>query len=210
MSTDPVAEKQAKRFLILKTIYDMTGGQVMTRFVLKSVGEKLGLDKRDAWMEMAFLRDKGLIRFKNLSGDITRAGIEEVEAKLSHPEKPTTHFPAGNLIYVENMVGSQIQQGTVGSHQTQTNQFPDISTLQSFIVDIREALPRLEVSNEDRLLAASEAARIETQVAAPAPNFKIVRQSVDIIRDLLIGAGGSLIAVGILAKYPHIFSWITP
>jgi len=188
----------------------MTGGRVMTPFEVDSVHERLGLDRRETHMEMMYLRDKELIRLRNQLGDITQPGIDEVEAKLTEPDRRSDNFPAVNAIYIQNMFGSQIQQGTVGSQQTQTNQIPDIATLRSFIADFRAALPKLEVSDDDRRLGESEVARLETQAVAQAPNVKIVRQSMEILRDLLIGAGGSLIAVGILTKYPHLFAWITP
>jgi len=46
---------------------------------------------------------------------ITHNGIKENENAIRHPDEQTKYFPTVNIIYVEHMEGSQIQQGTIQS-----------------------------------------------------------------------------------------------
>lgn len=197
---DSIQERQAKRFLILKTIYDLAGGQMMTPFVVDSIGEQLGLERREAFAEMVFLREKGLIRLRNMYGDITRQGIEEVERKLAAPEQPTAHFPAGNLIYVQNMIGSQIQQASHGSSQTQTVTL-DLGAVRELVDKYADALPDLPLSDDSKAEASAEIATIRAQIESIRPKDVVIRECLKTLRNLLEGIVANVIAAKLLLKF---------
>ena len=107
---------------------------------------------------------------------------------------------AGQGIYVENMIGSAIQQGA--SHSPITIHFDAKSA--DFRALIQDKIPSLGLDRRSADHLNSDALTIEAQITSPVPKKSIIVECMSSIRTILEGAAGSALAVGVLheiAKY---------
>ena len=115
-----IEDMKKKRFAFLHTFYEKTGGGDRRNigYTIGDIGEKLGFTPEEAEKIAWYLHDEGLIEILTLDLHIriTQAGIHEIEEAVSHPDKPTDHFPK-NVIHIETMLGSQIVQASPGATQ---------------------------------------------------------------------------------------------
>jgi len=97
-----------------------------------------------------------------------------------------------NIIHVETMQHSMIQQGTVSSSQGQIASALDVAALAALIHEIRSA--DLLLSGTDRSILNGDLETIEAQLRRPHPTLVIVRESLRSARAALEGAGAALLA----------------
>ncbi|WP_449439714.1 AbiTii domain-containing protein [Pseudomonas migulae] len=108
---------------------------------------------------------------------------------------PKEKMAAGNVYYntnIENMTGSQFQQGTTGSTQSYT-QTADLSGISAFVEKLLPAIG--ELSNPtDRDQLQSDLETIRSQLKAPAPKTGMIRECLSSIKTVLEGTAGNLTA----------------
>jgi hypothetical protein len=114
-----IQDMQRKRFQFLKKLYEITGADESVYVSPSKLRDELGFADAEIDRICEFLSSEGLIGFDILdSVCIEHKGISEVEIAVSKPNQPTLYFPPIiNYIYIEQMTGSQIQQGTAQSFQ---------------------------------------------------------------------------------------------
>jgi hypothetical protein len=195
---DTIAERTAKRFRFLKYLYERTGGSETEIVPDVEAMRGSGLSKHDFDLVCDYLLKEGLIDGTLDAVCITHAGVVEVEAALSQPDKPTEHFPV-NIIHIERMSDSQIQQGTAGSTQSGSFASLDLAAVAEFLRELRTQLPHLGLTGDDEAVAQSDIATIETQLSSPRPKVEIIKESLRSIRSIAEGTAGSLAASGIIA-----------
>lgn len=208
-----INQRQAARLLVLKTIYEASGGSLSTSVSGQDLLDKLGMPDQELGDACTFLADKRLIdETRTLWGhytpflvNITRRGIEEIERSIQAPKEPTQYFPAASsIVYIEgNVVGSPIQSGSPGARQeVATNiSIPDI---RDFISELKKATPELDIPDEQKSELEAEISTLEAQVNSPKPKKQIIRESLHSVRAILEGAGGALAATGLLDILSHI------
>jgi hypothetical protein len=214
MTMTNIEQSQAARLLVLKTIHEATNGSLINSVTGQDLLNQLGMTDEELGDACAFLEDKGLIRSHRLawahhtpySMNITRRGIEEIEQSLQTPSEPTRHLPAAtSVIYIRdsNLFGSPIQSGSPGATQKVTSDIsiPDIS---DFISKLKLAEPQLDIPDEQRGVLKADIATIEAQVKSPKPKRQTITESLHSIRAILEGAGGALVATGLLDTLQHL------
>ena len=138
---------------------------------------------------------------------ITHAGVLEVEAALSEPQKPTEHFPAVyNILHVGTMSGSAIQQGTQHSSQAVSFQQNQVDEVREFLNSLKRDFPQLGLAPEQNADVEADIATVEAQLRSTRPKGTIIKESLHSIRNILEGATGSLLASGILAELGRLSS----
>lgn len=202
-----INERRTQRFQFLLKAYEITGGNELHFINGHAIGEELGFGGQDAQLVMQYLVGEGRIEYRTIGGgiSITHFGVLEVEKALSDPDRPTEYFPAVvNIVNVEHMTSSQIQQGTAQNSQS-LNVTPDeVGQMGSFILAVIQKLDDLHLE-EDRLAEIrAEIATIEAQLASSRPKRGIIVESGRTIRSVLEGGIGSLAAAGLLQLLPQI------
>jgi len=112
--------------------------------------------------------------------------------------------PIVNIANIEQMIGSQLQQGTRDSIQEGTFEITNHEQLSDFIELLKSKLPELEISADDKSEIEADVATIEVQMKSNRPKTGIVRDSLQSIKRILEGASGAVIATGLL-KYLSAF-----
>lgn len=108
---------------------------------------------------------------------------------------PKEKMAASNISYsinIENMTGSQLQQGTTGSTQTYA-QSADFSGISAFVEKLLPAIG--ELSNPtDRDQLQSDLETIRSQLKAPTPKTGMIRECLNSVKTVLEGAAGNVAA----------------
>ncbi len=208
-------EKRERRLQFMNQLYDLTDGSSEPIVDMFDLGLKLGWDRSAVGSVAEYLEGEGLIKYMELGGgiSITHQGVVEVEEALGRPDRPTEHFPpAGNVIHIGSMVGSQIVQGspeaTVNSHIIDASvQGPALDLVR----ELRETvLPDLILEDDDRSELAVELQTAELQLALPKPKARRVQEALGRVAEILTTAsvvGGSTVQ---LAQYGERLHQILP
>lgn len=204
MDLDKITELRAKRFKFLEALYEITGGDNGTIVFGFELGEELGFDEIETSRIAEYLRNQGLIEFMtgNLGVSITHYGVIEVEDAVSKPSEPTKYFPAVNIIKIESMVNSQIQQNVENSTQNWSINQGNLEELQSFINELKAALPSMNLKPDDLKEVNADTTTIEAQLSSSRPKPGIINESLKSIKNILEGAAGSILASSFLEKIP--------
>jgi hypothetical protein len=200
MANARIQEQNRKRFDLLRHLYETSQGDRYSIVNLFELAEELGIDREEAHPIADYLAGEGLLKFQTLGGGIaiTHAGIVQMERALSEPDEPTDFFPPVNVIYVESMSHSQIQQATTAS--TQIYSFPEdkLGALDDFIQELRGRIPELEL-NEDKVAELeAEISTLQAQSKSPSPKQRIIGEAISSIRVILENAAGTAVAALLL------------
>ena len=191
-----------KRFQFIHRLYEISGGDEYYEVNKCDIGKELNFSKEEIDTITQYLLGEGLIRYTQFGGfiAITHEGVIEVEKALSEPDQPSHYFPPVNIINIQHMEGSQIQQGTIESIQQGTFEIANQKQLLEFIELLKDKLPELEISVDDKSEVEADVATIEAQIKSNRPKSGIIKQSLLSIKRVLEGASGAVIATGLL-KY---------
>jgi hypothetical protein len=190
-------ERTPQRLCILKYLYSTTQGSESKQLPDAQVIQDLGLSSDDFKSLRAYLFHEGLVQGTMRTIGLTHAGVVEVEAALTQPDKPTEHFPV-NIIHIEQMSHSQIQQGAISSTQSGTFMPLDLAAVAEFVRGLEDLLPQLGLTGDDDAVARSDIATIETQLSSPRPKVEFIKESLRSIKNIAEGAAGSVAASGIV------------
>lgn len=206
---DMITKKRTDRFRFLHRLYERTNGDYHVLEDMFEVGEDVGLSRDETGRVMQYLDGEGLATHRAIGGvvAITHSGAIEVEQALSKPETPTHYFPpVVNILHVQSMVGSQIQQGTHGSTQSQTQSISqsDLTAIQDLLVKLQQSLGTLGLTSDALAEAQSEIQTIEAQIRSSKPKPVILRESLRTLRNLVEGVASNALAAGILPLFAPI------
>lgn len=179
------------RFKFLHKVYEAVQGRIGYTLDGWEVGRVLGFEKDYSTSIYYYLKDEGLVEpmGAGIRLGITHWGIKEVEAALEMPDKPTEHFlPIANFIHVETMSGGAIQQGTNHSIINQTVSGSSLNELRAFIETLKEELPKLNLSKEQREEIEADIQTIEQQSKSPKPKTEIIKYGLLSIKTVVEGA----------------------
>ncbi|EOG7777818.1 hypothetical protein N5C69_19065 [Pseudomonas aeruginosa] len=141
----------------------------------------------------------------NFALDLEQQGIIGDGMTFSKDEKQAASHISYN-VNIENMHGSQVQQGTSHSNQV-INSAVDLEALSTLIEQL--VLVTTQIPDpKARAQFSSDLQTIEAQIAAPSPRPSILRECLQSARSILEGAGGNIAAeqlpalVAMLASLP--------
>lgn len=194
------------RFLFMETLYQYTQGDRHKFTDLDAIAASLGLTRDHVIPAANYLEDEGLIKFMSDQGHIalTHAGVKEVEQALSDPKKPTTHFPPFNLIHIEHMTQSQIQQGTVGGVQqiTQVVTPGESDAIKTFLTSLEAVKLELNLTAEAEAELEAQVATIEGQMKSANPRRSILKEAGSAVVEILSSAPGRAAIEELLKRVP--------
>lgn len=179
-------EKQKMRLTVLHKLYELSGADIHC-FVN---GEKLAVacdifDESQFKTAVDYLEGEYLLEAKRVVGGIPallrirHGGIIEVEGAFSKPDEPTSHFMPVNVLYVNQMIGSAIQQGTTNSSQTSSAQIgiDAKNDLKQFVELAFKVLEAAKTDTPHWHEMKSDVDTLRAQVESPSPKRSIIRES---------------------------------
>ncbi|MFT3961626.1 hypothetical protein [Propionivibrio sp.] len=194
---DMLKEKQKTRLSLLHKLYELSGGDQHQYINGGVLAEACGISDTDQFKTaIDYLEGEYLVETKRVSMGIPallrikHAGVVEVEGAFSKPNEPTSHFMPVNVLYVNQMVGSSIQQGTINSTQTSTISF-EVGAIEELRKFVEVASTLIATTNHSDLAWQEIKAEIDTlqaQSESPKPKVTIVRECLNSISRLCEGA----------------------
>ncbi len=194
-------EKKRKRLEYMNSLYRATNGSTYATVDMWELGEELDWENAEIDHTVEYLEAEGLLQYVAMGGmiGITHAGVMEVEQSLSRPEVPTEHFPPSvNIMHVQQMVGSQIQQGTAASSQQLEYVSPEsVEGIRDLIRQLREdVLPVVDLDADEQEELEAELDVAERHLKSRRPNAVSVRRSLErvggLLREATVAAGSAV------------------
>lgn len=165
---DRLAQKQENRFKFLNRLYEITDGHRMATENAFKLGQELGFSEEEADNIVGYLDGEGLIECRTIDGEISisHRGVLEIEQAHRRPEKETEHFPPRvSIINIGTVKNSQIQQGTINSHQHQT--ISSSADIEAIILELLACLKKSQLSEDQVAIAESNADIVLSQAKLP-------------------------------------------
>jgi hypothetical protein len=209
-----IERKHQLRLAFLKKIYELAEGNTDVLVKGAEVAHQIGLkdgEEDQARAVAQYLEGEGLIRvegrFRGLGPvRLTHAGLREIEDAIRQPDTPTRHFRPINILHVDQMIGSTIQQGTIGSSQTLNIGSEALEQLRAFIERLSHSLDELQLQMDSRDELNAEVATVEAQLNSPKPKTSILREGLSSIKRILEGAVGSAIGAQLASQLPALLA----
>ena len=196
------------RFKFLHRLYELTDTNQLASVSMWDIGKEYDLEQQETINITDYLRGEGLLEYSALGGwiSITHYGILEVEQALSSPQEPTEHFPpVFNIIHVESMTHSQIQQGSVDSTQTGNWSGAQIQELRDFLDHLEAKLNELSLAPDEEAEARIDVDTIKTQLQSPRPHRVVIVEMLKSLRTVLEKAAGSVVASELIRQMAQFF-----
>jgi hypothetical protein len=199
-----IQEKQKKRFKFLEAAYKEITGAGPAMFGVVDLGTKLGFSETESLEIAHYLYGEELLTpLGSHVAATTHKGVRAVEKALAAPEEPTQYFPPVNVIYVEHMSQSQIQQGTVNSTQTGSFSASDLQAISEFVQEFKSLLSEIPLSAPDRQEAEAEIATAEAQLRSSKPKAAILKACCEVLIGFLANLAGNTAAMHLQTIFPH-------
>lgn len=192
--------KQADRLRYLNHLYERVGGRSSAHVPMWELGQELGMEKEYTSDIVEYLVNEGYVERRVMGGGIgiSHRGVRQVEQSNADPNTAIGPFPAVNVINVQNMHNSQIQQGSHQSSQTQSFSQNDLKALGRFLAQVRAKMADPSLPPAIRHELQANVATIDAQLQSARPKRGIVVESLRSIRTVLEEAGGNIVAAGLL------------
>lgn len=193
------------RFELLKALYEACEGRRNVIVNVFELGKELGLSREDVYSHADWLAGEGLLKFETLGGgvSITHEGIKRVEGALSPSDQPPDHLSV-NVIYVESMAHSQIQQATSNSILVSPNF--QIEALQDLVTTIRSQIHELNLEEDQTSELEAYLSTIEAQIRSPSPKRGTISEALASVRRILEAAAGQAAASALIEMLTRL-SW---
>jgi hypothetical protein len=107
---------------------------------------------------------------------------------LQHPEQPTEHFAplaTVNIIHVNSMVNSQIQQSGAGSTQTATMSATQLTDLKGIIDELRQIVNKENLGPEQKEELNKEAEMLALEAKSSRPKASRIKDSLSTVQAIL-------------------------
>lgn len=186
-------QKKKNRFLFLEKMYSESNGDTGAMFNMWEVGQELNIERENTRQIVDYLIGENLIEAVALGGGIslTHWGVKEVEQAMENPNEPTEHFLPINIINVETMTNSTIQQAT--SYSTVTNHFDNskLNQLDDLINAVNNIKEKISLPSELFQELNSELQTLTIQKDSPKPKPAIITESLKSIRTIFENIAGN-------------------
>lgn len=201
-----IQEKKKQRFQFLERLYEVTNGSTSRIFMMDELGDELNFDRNTTSNVVEYLTAELLVESRTLGGgiSITHDGVLEIESAHENPDKSTEHFPAINIINIENMNGSSIQQGTVNSKQIVEFKSEKVSDLKELINYLENIKNELQITSDAKQELIAEIETLKSQSNSPKPKQVIITESLKTVRNLIEGVAAGAMTPTIIELFKNL------
>jgi hypothetical protein len=157
----------------MRRLYERTDGELLEEIPQETLANDLGWDLKTTSRVFDYLINEGLAECPSYGGgaSITHEGVREVERALTEPDQPTEHFPPAVTVHFHgNVVGSQVQAGTVRSGQHQVSAEIDRGCALQVVSELRNVLADGRVDPAVRVQGQASLVAVEAQLNLEMPN----------------------------------------
>ena len=142
---DQITALKRKRYELLRLLYERTNADPSQYLDDTELQRELEITRQQFVPIIMELASNGFVEMTQQSAAITFPGIHEVERIESNPDRGTDYFPAINVMYVEQVSNSAIQQGTYHSNQSTHLDINDTQRLTEFVKRLGDTISKLNL-----------------------------------------------------------------
>jgi hypothetical protein len=203
-----IEKRQADRLRVMKAIFEASGGSESTVVSGTELLDSLGLPDQELGDVCKYLEGERLIAINRTAWGhwtpfiihVTHRGIKEMEQSARAPQEPTRHFPpAVSIVNVHGpVIGSAIQSGSPGAHQTVSVGDLDLGAVRKFLEEYDARSAELDLPSPQAQEIKADIATLKAQVDSPNPKKGVIRESLASVRSILEITSGSAAAIGLL------------
>ncbi len=147
MQNDQSESLEQKRLRVLRKLYDMAPDNKHGMVIIYELARELDMYVGQMLKILSYWEEKGMVSFPaDEAVSLTAAAIDEIEDKISHPDKPTQHFPStinfiDNSVNIVGGVAGNVVGGQDNTYQEITNESISaiLPKLAEFISQVRSA-----------------------------------------------------------------------
>jgi len=198
-SKEQIEEMKKKRFRFLCALYEESGADQYKVLPTYTIAGDRAFEHNLTDKIVRYLEQEELVEVAG-RGDricITHKGIREVEQALSNPNAPTEHFPALSVVYVGQMIDSQIQQASPGATQILLREDKH-DELAELVESLKDSIDKLGLQHEQQIDLLAQIQTIDAQMSSSKPSRTIISESLRTTRRILEEAAGGALAVGFI------------
>lgn len=212
---DTLKEKQKTRLAVLHKLYELSGGDVSKYVNAGKIAESCGItDSSELKTAVDYLEGEYLVEAQRITFGIPamlrikHSGVVEVEGAFSKPNEASQHFMPVNVLYVNQMIGSSVQQGTINSSQTATVtiQSSAVEELKKFVEVASAALSTVKTDNPLWQEVKSEVDTLRAQSFSPNPKASIVKECLGSLGRLCENAAAGAIGTQLATYIPALLA----
>lgn len=186
MDAEEIKILQADRLRYLENAYHRSKGDPQAYIPWEETGKELGFNQERIQAIMYWLQNENLIKFETTTSFcMTNYGIRIIEDAITNPEQPTGPFIAYNSIHIDQMINSNIQQGTVNSIQQVIIQQKDLEMINTFVNKFEGILEKLNLDSIQRQDVTVNIDTIRAQTKSSKPKKQTVVDALNSIREIL-------------------------
>lgn len=185
-----IAQLKKDRYKYLNHLYNKVSGSTGYMINMFELGKEIQFEDIYTRDITSYLINEGLIQRRALGGgiSITHYGVKEIEEANTYPDKPTQYFPpVQNIINIQSMHHSAIQQGSTNSTQNFTISNQNIEAIKEFIKGAFDTIEKLHLSEEQESELRAELETIKSQLSSPKPKKSILNEALHSTRTILEG-----------------------
>jgi hypothetical protein len=204
-----IERRRDDRTRVMNAIFNAAGGSQGTFVPMEPIGTELNLDDDRLADATDYLEGQGLIkpmravwgRRTPIQVMLTHAAILEVEESRTKPSEATEHLaPYTSITNIYNApvgaVGNQVN--SPGATQTVTAGDLNFGDVRDAVDIIRATVGQVGLGTAVDTDVLADLDTIDAQLRRSEPRQGVIRESLQAIQQVMIGAGGSLAAAGIL------------
>lgn len=201
--------KQQNRYLLLRKLYERSGGSERVNINFFSLAKEEGLSKEDAQDIYDYLWKEELIGDRRAGGGvaISHRGIIEIEQSISNPQRPTEHFAPTVVQTFNAPIFGGIQTG--GQHNVQNNTIsidPSFDDALAKLTVLLQGATLPDIHKEEAIIALQRVHQL-AQKEKSSEVIKLAKDKLDIVKNVIdTGKGLAEIAAPYLQAIVAYFS----
>ncbi len=171
----------------LEKLFEVSNASKLFSINFATLGDMLGFPGDISDQLSDYLADEGLLEL-TINGEIsiTHEGIVNVEESKIAINEPRKKGALINVIQVEKMIASQIQQGNNQSVQFQGTLNLNIEKVRDFVSLLKTNISDLPFSEVDREIVNTDIETIEAQLKSPKPKNNLIVECLKSIKVFLL------------------------
>ena len=190
--------KQRNRYLLLRKLYDQSGGSERVNINFFDLAKKEGLSEDDALDVYDYLWREELIGDGRVGGGvaISHKGIVEIEQSISNPQRPTEHFPPTIVQHFNAPIFGGIQTG--GQHNIQNNTIsidPSFDDAMAKLTALLRGAALPDLHKEEAIIALQRVQQL-AQKEKSSEVIKLAKDKLDVVKNVIdVGKGLAEVAM---------------
>lgn len=176
----PQETPEQKRYRVLRKLYELAPHDKHGEVSIYDLADALGMKFQEASRILIYWEEKNMVSSpSDISVALTPQSIDEIEATINHPNRPTTHFSTSTINYTDNSVnigGDNLGQAQGGQDNVQnTMNSQPIGEILPKLVELIQAVKQADFEDKDEVVRDLEKVQQLAQSEHPKSKWALIQ-----------------------------------